>query len=285
MEDRDLYGFAMGGVLALTAFLVFEGDVPGGGWTGPGIVVVAMIAFGEFAVRRARQVEGGTPARRGPVKADDPRPRASFFDRLRQRRPQAAMPTSGTAVTAPVPPPARTTPAPTRAMSTVPDQEAPRLRAKIATLEAIIEDGARERAELRARLADRETVASSPAPRSRPPTTGTAEAQVPETRDAVVLMVGGEPREHARVRLERSLELQELEWIADDPRKVDAAVDRITSRRYTMVLVLNRFVSHPSSERLRAAATGNGVLWACVERGYGVNAVRQSLRRFLTGSG
>ncbi len=280
----------MGSALALTAFLVFDGDAPGGGWTGPAIVVVAMIAFGEFAVRRARQVDGGTPARRGPVRAEDTRPRASLLDRLRRRRPQpfqAEVHASGTAVTAPVPPPAQTTPAPAaprRAMSMVPDQESQRLRAKIAALEAIIEAGARERAELRARLADRETVSSSPAPRSLPPTTGTPEAEVPDTRNAVVLMVGGEPREHARVRLERSLELRELEWIADDPRKVDAAVDRITSRRYNMVLVLNRFVSHPSSERLRAAAAGNGVLWACVERGYGVNAVRQSLRRFLSGS-
>jgi hypothetical protein len=104
----------------------------------------------------------------------------------------------------------------------------------------------------------------------------------PIIRGTAALMIGGEPRETSRARIERAFQLRELVWIADDPRKVDSAVTRVEAHGFDVVLILSRFVSHPSSERLVAACASSNVRWAHVERGYGIEQIRAALERFLS---
>jgi hypothetical protein len=100
-------------------------------------------------------------------------------------------------------------------------------------------------------------------------------------RKAVVL--GGDPREPNRERLERAFELASLEWPAiEGPRKVEAAVERIKKGAYGIVLVLQPFVLHKQSIPIIEAAKDAGVPWALVE-GYGIAAVKHGLERFLGG--
>jgi hypothetical protein len=103
----------------------------------------------------------------------------------------------------------------------------------------------------------------------------------PFVRDRTALMVGGAPRESARVRVERSFAMRELVWSADDPRKAQSAEARIMSGGYDLVLVLLRFMSHPTGEKLVHACTASGVPYVPVEHGYGVASIRRSLERFL----
>jgi hypothetical protein len=103
----------------------------------------------------------------------------------------------------------------------------------------------------------------------------------PFVRDRTVLMVGGAPRESARVRIERSFAMSELVWSADDPRKAQSAEARITSGGYDLVLVLVRFMSHPTSEKLLHACGARDVPYVPVEHGYGIASIRRSLERFL----
>ncbi|HXN33867.1 MAG TPA: hypothetical protein VN894_18485 [Polyangiaceae bacterium] len=103
----------------------------------------------------------------------------------------------------------------------------------------------------------------------------------PFVRDRTVLMVGGAPRESARVRVERAFAMRELVWSADDPRKAQSAEARITSGGYDLVLVLLRFMSHATNEKLVQACSARDVPFVPVEHGYGVGSIRRSLERFL----
>lgn len=100
-------------------------------------------------------------------------------------------------------------------------------------------------------------------------------------RDRSVLMIGGTPRESARARIERSFAMRELVWSADDPRKAQSAEARIVSGGYDLVLVLLRFMSHPTNEKIAHACGTRGVAFVPVEHGYGVASIRRSLERFL----
>jgi hypothetical protein len=97
------------------------------------------------------------------------------------------------------------------------------------------------------------------------------------------LMVGGDPREPNRHRLERAFQLASLDWPAiDGPRKVESVVGRIRKGTYELLVVLVPFVSHAESEPIVDAAKSAGTPWAMAD-GYGVAAVRLALERFLGG--
>jgi hypothetical protein len=103
----------------------------------------------------------------------------------------------------------------------------------------------------------------------------------PFVRDRTVLMVGGAPRESARVRIAHTFAIRELVWSADDPRKAQSAEARILSGGYELVLVLLRFMSHATNEKLLHACGTRDVPYVPVEHGYGVASIRRSLERFL----
>lgn len=95
------------------------------------------------------------------------------------------------------------------------------------------------------------------------------------------LIVGGDPREPNRKKLEQMFELASLEWpdIAG-PRRVDAVVARIQRRTVDIVFVLTGFVDHKQSEPIIAAAKESGITWALSES-YGGTSVKAGLERFL----
>jgi hypothetical protein len=106
---------------------------------------------------------------------------------------------------------------------------------------------------------------------------------LPLVRGCKAILLGGDPREPNRQRLERALQLASLEWPPiDGPRKVEAVVERIRKGTYGLVLVLTPFVFHKQSSPIIEAAKDAGVAWALVE-GYGVAATKQGLERFLGG--
>lgn len=95
------------------------------------------------------------------------------------------------------------------------------------------------------------------------------------------LVVGGDPREPNRKRLEALFELGSLEWPEiDGPRKVDAIVARIKRRTVDLVVVLRGFVDHKQSEPIVAAAKESGIAWAMAD-GYGATSIKLALERYL----
>jgi hypothetical protein len=106
---------------------------------------------------------------------------------------------------------------------------------------------------------------------------------LPTVRGRKAIILGGDPREPNRERLERALMLASLDWPSiDGPRKVDAIVERIRRGTYEIVLVLQPYVAHKQANAIIEAAKDTAVPWALVE-GYGVSAVQAGLERFLGG--
>jgi hypothetical protein len=106
---------------------------------------------------------------------------------------------------------------------------------------------------------------------------------LPSVRGRKAIILGGDPREPNRERLERAFQLASLDWPpVEGPRKVDAIVERIHGGTYDIVLVLQPYVAHKQSNAIIEAAKDASVPWALVE-GYGVSAVKLGLERFLGG--
>lgn len=104
---------------------------------------------------------------------------------------------------------------------------------------------------------------------------------LPLTRGRHGVLVGGDPREPNRERLERLFQLQCLEWPdVAGPRKVDALIERIRRRSIDIVIVLRGFIDHKQSEPVIAAAKESGVAWVLAD-GYGSAAIKAGLERFL----
>ncbi len=96
-----------------------------------------------------------------------------------------------------------------------------------------------------------------------------------------VVLVGGDPREPNRKRLQELFELGSLDWPdVSGPRKVDALVSRIRRRGIDIVVVLRGFIDHRQSEPILAAAKEAQVPWALAD-GYGATAIKAGLERFL----
>jgi hypothetical protein len=97
------------------------------------------------------------------------------------------------------------------------------------------------------------------------------------------VLLGGEPREPARQRLHDTFEFGDLEWVpADNPRRLDSLVERVSLEKVDLVLVLQNWIAHKVSNKLIDACKHSGVPWALVG-GYGVKAVRAGIERFLSG--
>jgi hypothetical protein len=100
-------------------------------------------------------------------------------------------------------------------------------------------------------------------------------------RKAVI--VGGDPREPNRERIERAFRLASLDWPAIyGQRKVRSTVESIRGRGYGLVLVLAPFIAHKQSDAIIQAAKATPVPWALAV-GYGVSAIKVALERFLGG--
>lgn len=101
-------------------------------------------------------------------------------------------------------------------------------------------------------------------------------------RDKRVVLLGGEPREPARLRLEDTFEFADLDWVpADNPRRLDSLVERVHLEKVDLVLVLQNWIAHKVSNKLIDACKTSHVPWALVG-GYGVKSVRAGLERFLS---
>ena len=152
------------------------------------------------------------------------------------------------------------------------------------------EDARRHWASLDALLDERPSARKQPHVKKSRPDEASDEARTidpawplwPLVRGRNVLMIGGDPREVNRERLERLFELGSLEWAEPGPRRVQGIVQRIQRRTIDIVVVVKGFVDHAVSEPVVAAAKDAGVAWVIADR-YGVVAMKLAFERFLSG--
>ncbi len=102
----------------------------------------------------------------------------------------------------------------------------------------------------------------------------------PETRDRVVVIVGGDPRPERAARLQTAFGFREVEWMeGNTTRKVDSLRERMKSGTIDLVIVLRAFNSHKVSDAIFGVKSP--VCLAVLADGYGVTQVRLGLERFL----
>ncbi len=97
------------------------------------------------------------------------------------------------------------------------------------------------------------------------------------------VLVGGDPREPNRVRLEQSFGFQELDWVGTEGKgkHLQTVRDRLRSGKVDIVIILGGFVGHDADEIILPAARECGVDWVHVDKGYGIARIRRAIERFL----
>lgn len=103
--------------------------------------------------------------------------------------------------------------------------------------------------------------------------------QWPCVRQKRGVLVGGDPREPNRARLQQVFELASLEWPELGPRRLAPLVERIHRGNLDLAIVLQPFVSHGEANAVIDAAKTAGVMWIMAQ-GYGVTQVKLALERF-----
>lgn len=101
------------------------------------------------------------------------------------------------------------------------------------------------------------------------------------TRGKRVVMIGGDPREPNRERIERAFGFDELSWMKTEfsPRSIQAARERVASGGTDFVIILRRFVGHDTDDQIIPACAQAGTPWISVPSGYGIERIRQEIER------
>ena len=107
------------------------------------------------------------------------------------------------------------------------------------------------------------------------------------TRGKRALIIGGDPREQSRARLEQAFEMGELEWVGAEYKRNNliGVRDRVRSGKVDLVILLTRFTGHDADQIILPACREQGVPFVCVQHGYGVVRVRHAIERFLDPEG
>jgi hypothetical protein len=102
------------------------------------------------------------------------------------------------------------------------------------------------------------------------------------TRGKRAAMVGGDPREEARTRLMQAFEMAELHWGAiDQTPQLDSLAESLRRGGWDVVVLLQSFVNHKTSNKIIDACKDGGVAFISVERGYGTERIRAAIEENL----
>ena len=102
------------------------------------------------------------------------------------------------------------------------------------------------------------------------------------TRDKNAVIVGGDPREDVRARLEAQLGFESLEWIPGNKgaRRIQALAEKVELGSVDIVFVLIDFVRHAVTDRLKPGI-GQGMV-VHVPSGYGIARLKRGLEQAAT---
>lgn len=101
------------------------------------------------------------------------------------------------------------------------------------------------------------------------------------TRGKRAVMVGGDPREQNRVRIQESFGFASLGWVRTEfrVREVDALRESVERGGVDMVIVLTPFVGHTVDDKLVSVCRDRGVPYVPVHSGYGIVGIREAIQR------
>lgn len=103
------------------------------------------------------------------------------------------------------------------------------------------------------------------------------------TRARRAVIVGGDPREPNRQRIQRVFQFSELEWVPAEFRRnpLQSVRERVRAGKIDLVIILGAFVGHDADEVILTACKDRGVDCVHVDKGYGVSRIRASIERYI----
>lgn len=100
--------------------------------------------------------------------------------------------------------------------------------------------------------------------------------------DLRAAIVGGEPRDPARQRVQDAFGFSNVEWInTESSANIQALASGIRGGKIDFVIVLRRFICQDVDRVGLSAARAADVPWISVERSYGVQQIRAAIERYL----
>lgn len=102
------------------------------------------------------------------------------------------------------------------------------------------------------------------------------------TRGKRAILVGGEPRETNRARIEGAFGFAPLEWMGAERRRNNLlnVRDRVLGGSVDVVIILGSFVGHDADQIILPSCRERGVPFVHVEHGYGITRIRMAVERF-----
>ena len=103
------------------------------------------------------------------------------------------------------------------------------------------------------------------------------------TRARRAIVIGGEPRELSRQRIQRAFGFADLEWFPAEFRRNSLLTvrDRVRAGKVDLVILLGAFVGHDADEIILPACRERGVDCVYVEKGYSIGRVRAAIERTI----
>lgn len=103
------------------------------------------------------------------------------------------------------------------------------------------------------------------------------------TRGKRAVIVGGDPREPNRVRIQLAFGFAELAWEQshERPNLLAQVRDRVIGGRVDFVIILRRFIGHDVDNVVLPACRVAGVAWVSVPSGYGISRIKQEIERMV----
>ncbi|MBM4343584.1 MAG: hypothetical protein FJ100_09435 [Deltaproteobacteria bacterium] len=104
----------------------------------------------------------------------------------------------------------------------------------------------------------------------------------PHVRGKRAAIIGGDPREEPRSRIEAAFEFASLGWEGiDQVRQVETLCNQVRSGGVEFVILLQSFINHSVCGKIVDACRSAKVPFAAVERGYGVERIRLAIEQDL----
>ncbi len=102
------------------------------------------------------------------------------------------------------------------------------------------------------------------------------------TKGKRVIMVGGEPREESRVRIEKAFLMAELDWEGTESKSMGSQKvrDRVLAGKVDLIIIL-RFNGHSVDQVILPACRSTHTPFVYIPNGYGIDAIRQQIERLI----
>lgn len=99
----------------------------------------------------------------------------------------------------------------------------------------------------------------------------------PHVQGRKAILIGGDPREPNRIRIQQAFKFSELTWVDGDIRRIQSTTERIRNSSLNLVILITSFLGHKTSKKVIAACKASKIPCVFTEKGHGILAISQAI--------